>query len=239
MNAKTITPLAINSDQKLYVIQSGNSYRSVKFQAAENLCRQIAQLLHRNELMPSAGVTGTPAGYQLYLAAIKQWSESPLSNQTFFEFGTDPTVKKVIENLMHKDEMIRLMVGDPETGVDSCSEFEVVGFVGRSCGSMKVPLISEPGENFGGPISTSRVLRILRVRDGKELYRHPKYQTPNVSVKPEIYEKDRSYTWAGFHNGELVARFKKPYDAAEWAEFITGALPCKREHLQVPLRRAA
>lgn len=241
MNASTKPRVTINQDQRLYILHYAHGVSSLGFQRAETLCIQIALLLRRNDLMPSAGTTGTPAGYELYQAAISAWAASPQSRHTFFEIGTRHEVQEVLQRYMHKrDEMIRIMVGDPETGVDSCSEFEVVGFVGRSGGSMKVPLMCEPGEGGGGPIPTSRVLRIIRARDGKELFRHPKYQVPNITVTPQIsHGKDGNYTWAGFHDGELVARFKKGIEAAEWAEFLLGTLPCKREHLQALLRHAA
>jgi hypothetical protein len=241
MNASLKPRVTVNQDQRLYVLHYGHGVSCLGFLNAEKLCIQIALLLRRNDLMPSAGTTGTPAGYELYQEAISAWAASPQSRHTFFEIGTRQEVADVLKKYMQKNnEMLRIMVGDPETGVDSCSEFEVVGFIGRSGGSMKVPLIIEPGEDGGGPIQTSRVLRILRARDGKELYRHPKYQVPNITVTPHIsQEKDGSYTWAGFHDGELVARFKKGSEATEWAEFLMGTLPCKREHLQALLRHAA
>lgn len=105
--------------------------------------------------------------------------------QTDYHPDTDPRVKSIIDSHLaarNSGQGVRLKVhyGDPKTGqphgdVDS-------GYVGRSTGMQRVPLIINNSRSQGGsPISTHQVVKIestRKTRSGRPevLYQHPKYQ---------------------------------------------------------------
>lgn len=228
-----------NAEQQVFVIPESGGYSCFGFENAKTGSEQIAATLKRDDLLPVPEEYGTIAAYKRYRRAVEAWSLSVLSRSTYFQPGTDRSVRKVLEKFRGTNELLRLFYGDPDTGLDWCEENEVVGHIGRSTGPMRVPLLVEAGESGGSAILSSKVLRIIRVSDGKEHYRHPKYQLPVVSTAPCNEAEHPTYTWAGFRDGILVARFTSDYEAAEWAAFLTGRIPCKFEAIQKQIRFAA
>ena len=61
-------------------------------------------------------------------------------------------------------------------------EFDVVGTVGRSTGLLKVPLLVEPGEAAGTAILCAHVLALMDWDTGLPLYRHPRWQPPELRI---------------------------------------------------------
>jgi hypothetical protein len=165
-----------------------------------------------------------------------------VSNATHFHEKTAPAVKRVLEKCRINHDIVRLQMGDPETGRVWLEEMDVVGFIGRSSGTQKVPLIIEPllvskelsdvRSADGGPaLLEHHILRIVNVSTGVELYRHPKYEMPHFEVNPndndEAYKE--GYLWAVYHlpdrkklESQHVAAFKEYDDALEYVAFVSG-----------------
>ena len=83
------------------------------------------------------------------------------SNGTTYEDGTDPAVVQVLEwaRTMQPRIRIRIWYGDPQTGL-SWGDSEV-GYVGRSCGDLKIPIIVHNNRSTGGGhISERAIIRI-------------------------------------------------------------------------------
>ena len=83
------------------------------------------------------------------------------SNGTTYEDGTDPAVVQVLEwaRTMQPRIRIRIWYGDPQTGL-SWGDSEV-GYVGRSCGDLKIPIIVHNNRSTGvGHISERAIIRI-------------------------------------------------------------------------------
>lgn len=221
--------IKLNIEQSLYVIPCGEGHTCFGFENARKHCEQIAQALNRSDLMPTPEIFGNFEGYGLYEHAVKAWASSLESKKTYFDPGTDQKVQAVLEKYRQSQLMIRLFYGDPSTGRDSCEEWDVVGQVGRSGGSMKVPLLLVDGEHYGSPISSDRLLRIMDVQLNVDVYRHKLYKVPDIQIVPLVDLSLPEYKWAGHRDGVLCARFRSTYEAAEWQEFMTGRIACKRE----------
>lgn len=240
-NANKVT---LNVERNLYVIDCGGGYTCLGFTVAQATANAVADRLGRSDLRVSEMEFGTLLGYERYQQACAAWGNSVLRNTTWFAPGTDDKVRRVLERYRQHSprKLLRIFLGDPQTGRDWMGESDVVGFVGRSSGAMKVPLLIEPGESGGCAILTASIVRIMDA-DGRELYRVPNYQVPNVSLRPEDYQAPAKqgggvYTWSAYRDNELHARFESMYEAAEWAEFVTGRLAVRRSDL-VAERRAA
>ncbi len=112
--------------------------------------------------------------------------------------------------------------GNADTGEDWLDDFEVVGRIGRSMGPMRVPLLIEDGECGGGSLITNSVLRIQRLSDGKDLYRHPAYKTPEIEL---CSSKEKGYVADAVWDGRTEASFKTWEEAERWRAFMIGASP--------------
>jgi hypothetical protein len=171
------------------------------FENARKHAEQISTALSRPDLMPTAEMFGVLAGYELYQKAAYAWGCSLMSKKTYFDPGTDPRVQKVLEKYRQSEKLIRIFYGDPQTGRDSCEEWDVVGRIGRSGGLMKVPLLLADGENFGGSILTERVL-------SPWMFTRTKMFTVTLCIRANIRRslliEPAWYSWAGYRDNELI-----------------------------------
>jgi hypothetical protein len=138
-------------------------------------------------------------------------------NGTTYDDKTDPDVVKVLEAARESGTRIRLHYGDRETGRDWLEECEVNGTVGRSGGTVKIPLLIATSRSLGGGGILDRC--IVRITSkGRDLYRAPNYKVPTLRVVASIY-KDRPI---GVHEaGGGGANFKTEAAARRYiAKFV-------------------
>jgi len=211
--------VTLNTEQKLYVIATGGGYSCFGFDNARDHANQMAQLLNRADLSFTPNDYAALAGYRKYEAAVSAWSQSALTKQTYFDPGTDPKAAAVLESRRQAGGKVRLVLGDTRNGEAWLNEYDVVGKIGRSGGSLKVPLLVEDGESGGGAILTACLLNIIDWASGRTLYRHPAYREPELSLQPsDIPERP----WAVIHLNEVIARFKDMGKACAYIAFMRG-----------------
>ena len=110
-----------------------------------------------------------------------------LRNGTTYDDQTDPAVIYILETARLSGERLRWHYGDIQTGRDWLGEFETEGYIGRSCGTSKVPLCIRNSRSIGGgPISDYCIVKITarRGRGRVTLYQHPKYKQPCFTIQP-------------------------------------------------------
>jgi len=232
--------VTVNPDQKLYVIPCGDGYTCFGFDNAQRHTLKILAAVVSQErgnlkdldhpsvfsgieahpLNFTASDYGQISGYEKYLQACQLWT-SKFSNLTYFDPFTSPEVQRVLELYRHSRKPVRIFMGDTETGRDWMEENDVVGTIGRSSGSMKVPLLVPKGENGGCAILTACVLRIIDATTLKEVYVHPKYQAPDLSVQPDT--SVRKYTFRVDRDDQVQARFRTREQAYGYVAFMLGA----------------
>lgn len=103
----------------------------------------------------------------------------------FFNEGTEqPIMEQLLAYMnMNPRPRIRIFYGSTETGVDYCESDSVIGYIGRSFGAKKIPLLIKATNSSGGEmIKTSNIIRITI--DKKDVYKHPKYNC-NVDYKQD------------------------------------------------------
>jgi hypothetical protein len=157
-----------------------------------------------------------------------------LSKGTTYSANTPKKVISVLNALIHdKDNIIRVFFGDHATGRDWCEENDVVGYVGRSSGSQKIPLLLEPllnnygslmSSNGGGSLLDASIVRIINVTTGVELYRTERYEIPLFQVldEPDPALREEGYVTRVDREGKNWARFKTQDEAAEYVAFLQG-----------------
>lgn len=144
--------------------------------------------------------------------------------QTHFHAGTPLTVRRVLERARKTDSLIRVFYGDTKTGRDWAEENDTIGYVGRSTGIQKIPLLIErlrSGNGLtracgGGGILDHCVVRIMDVASKKDLYRHALYACPRF----ELAQVADTTLW------KRGLRFELHRDGTCWARFRTLEATC-------------
>jgi hypothetical protein len=203
----------------LYVLSDEGGHSQFGFENARDHTAQIAQLLGDPSLAFTEADFGQLSGYACYQRACEAWAASPLSKQTYFAPGTDPKVAKVLERCRKTGATVRVFSGDPKTGTDWLEEFDVVGTIGRSRGSQKIPLLLAAGESYGAAILTACIVRMVDWETGRDMYRHPLYQVPEFEL---VTGDDRKLPFAVLHEGAVHARFASKPAAMAFIAFLSG-----------------
>lgn len=241
--------VTINQEQRLFVIPSGEGYSCMGFDNVFKKLKQIVEFLYLKDewgllWQVDENEKGTIAQYALYLKAVSEVAKANIKD-TWFDPDTPFEVRRVLERYRRSENTLRIFYGDTKTGRDWMEENEVRGRVGRSNGIFKVPLMVEPGESGGPAMLDSCIVRMQDGRTGRELYRHPLYNLPEMEIrstegitvswhqgKPPKLLSEMGYThgvWVRDEKGEFSnhANFKSYGKACRYVAFITGESVCK------------
>lgn len=130
-----------------------------------------------------------------------------------FHAETSKQVQDMLTQLYMSKQRIRLYYGDTTTGRSWLDEHDIYGTIGRSTGSVKVPLlIYNSRSSGGGHILDHCVIRI----DTKHstLYKHDNFHTPVLTAddKGGVYLPD----------GSMHAYLGCAERASRYIDWITG-----------------
>lgn len=98
---------------------------------------------------------------------------------TAFEKLTNDKVIHKLNRLIHKDTRIKIVLGDPFTGKSWNETHDTTGYVRRSSGKLKVPILLYNKRSYGGgAILTANILQIsfANKNNGSRIYKHPRYK---------------------------------------------------------------
>lgn len=211
--------VTLNPDQGTYVIPSGAGYTCLGFENARAHAQQIADAMGDPSLAFTEGDFGQLSGYAKHERATQAWCQSSKAKDTYFDPGTSEAVRRVLERYRKSGDTLRIVLGDPETGRDWHEENDVVGTVGRSLGSMKIPLLIQKGERGGPAMLTRCIVRIIDWESQREVYVHPQYKMPVLAILPKA---DAQYPWEVTIDGETQARFADLGKAGAYVGFMRG-----------------
>lgn len=150
---------------------------------------------------------------------------SKVVNGTTYSDGTPDEVIRVLENARNwryrvhislgytTDEAAANGVGSKVVGQDWLEEFQSTGYIGRSTGTSKIPLMVHNSRSMGGgAILTDCIVRIRLAKGGRVLYKHPKYHHGKVTIRrtpvPLELSDGRTLTTEVLRDGEEQARFE-------------------------------
>lgn len=123
---------------------------------------------------------------------------------------------------------IRIWYGDTDTGRAWQEEYDVLGYVGRSMGTQKVPLLIFSRRSIGGgAILTEKIVRIDWVKGAHALYKHPTFSSgferARIGTTPPGRDWGSSRPFSVVNDdGEYVASFERETQARRWLEFMRG-----------------
>jgi hypothetical protein len=139
--------------------------------------------------------------------------EYKIINGTAYHINTPDRVVNILEQSLNskRGQRIRIFYGDEKTGRDWLEEHDTIGFIGRSTGSIKIPLLIKTSNSYGGgALLDDNIVKITI--DKTTVYQHPNYHTGSIEIK------DKSV----FVNGENVANFNTIIQAQNYVEFLKG-----------------
>ena len=107
-----------------------------------------------------------------------------------------------------RDTRIRVWYGDPVTGKSFDEIYDITGYVSRSGGMIKVPLLINNTRSMGGgAILCSCVVKVVETRSKKVLYQHPTFSQSVFTTRDRFVHKDGLNTFAELRTPEQAKRF--------------------------------
>jgi hypothetical protein len=147
--------------------------------------------------------------------------EYQIVNGTSYHAETPASVVEVLERARLSRTRIHVSYGDTGTGKDWLEEFDVSGYVGRSMGPVKVPLlIANRRSTGGGAILDHCIVRIRQSAGGRVLYQHPAYHFGALAIRPKAepvtLPDGRTLNIDVLRDGQLHAAFESVEKARRW-----------------------
>ncbi len=218
----TTQNVTLNNEQKFFVINFGNGYTCRGF---DNLFAELTQLAQALGMpTPKSEQIGTIDQYNQYQEAIKELRVRGGFKDTWFSPNTPLAVQSVLEKARKHDTVIRVYLGDTDSGRCWNEENDVIGTVGRSTGLMKCPLLIAKGDSGGGAILTNCIVKIQDAETGKTLYQHANFQLPEMTIAnvTDAMLLNKGYTNEVLFDGKTQANFKNVGKAAAYIAFMSG-----------------
>ena len=142
-------------------------------------------------------------------------------NGTSYDTRTPNEVVAILEKARQTRTRMHVSLGDTETGHDWLEENDVYGFVGRSTGTIKIPLLVHNRRSLGGPgLLDHCVVRIRTSQGGRILWEHPNYHHGNLEIRrktePLELSEGRVLAVDVLRDGEIHASFETFAKARHW-----------------------
>lgn len=110
-----------------------------------------------------------------------------IENGTSYDERTPNEVIRVLENARANRTRLHISLGDTTTGTDWLEECETHGYVGRSMGPVRVPLLVANRRSLGGgAILDHCIVRIRTAAGGRVLYQHPQYHFGDLEIRQKV-----------------------------------------------------
>lgn len=142
-----------------------------------------------------------------------------LKSGTCYHAETPKKVIKVLEEMLKTGTKVRIFYGDAKTGQSWHEENDVVGRIGRSTGTIKIPLLVSDGESGGSGLLDHCIIRI-DTHEGT-LYQHRKFRVGEMTLTKG---KTTGFPWEVFIDNVLHACFEKNPQAVRYMDFLLGNL---------------
>lgn len=137
-------------------------------------------------------------------------------NGTSYDARTPDEVVAVLEKARLNRQRVHVSLGEtegPQAGRDWLEEHSVHGMIGRSTGSIKIPLIVHNRRSLGGPgLLDHCVVKVRTAAGGHVLWQHPQYSHGVIQIRPKaeplVLEDGRTLRVDVLRDGQLQAAFE-------------------------------
>ena len=129
-------------------------------------------------------------------------------NGTTFHDETPIAVCNILNDAISSrlSKRIRIFFGDKETGKDRNEFYDNIGYVGRSTGLIKIPLMIHNTRSTGGGAILDHCIVKITV-DKKTVYQHPKYHCPIVIKGCSVIDTEDNKVIANCKDAEMAKRY--------------------------------
>lgn len=136
----------------------------------------------------------------------------------------DWRLKNVLTNLLHNQFRVRIFLGDPATGQDWEEEYDTMGYIGRTTGQHKIPILVNNSRSLGGrAILTNCIVKITYSTGNFILWQHPNYHHAVHTIRAcKVQCLEGDYLAEVLKDGEPYVHFKTILQANNWVDFIEG-----------------
>jgi hypothetical protein len=115
------------------------------------------------------------------IITFKDGKSYKMANGTYYSRMTSDEIINVIETAKRNRTRLVLDYGDVLTGKSWNEVYDITGRIGRSTGSIKIPILLHNSRSIGGgAILDHCIIKISESRGKKVLYKHPKYDLANI-----------------------------------------------------------
>lgn len=156
-------------------------------------------------------------------------------NGTSYDIRTPDEVIRVLENARQNRTRLHISLGETDNdrgklGRDWLEEFESHGYIGRSMGPIKVPLLVANRRSLGGGALLDHcIVRIRLSAGGRVLWQHPAYHFGTMEIRPKAepvtLPDGRVLTVDVLRDGELHAAFENMAQARRWVQKLGVVAP--------------
>lgn len=125
---------------------------------------------------------------------------------TCYSFETPDNLIFILERARINGTRLKVYLGDNKTGRDWGEESDKYCKIGRSTGSIKIPLsISNSRSHGGGGLLDDAVVKLIDTKTKIVLYQHPKYKPLTIDI---VASDLPEYSFNTIVNGKLYGRHK-------------------------------
>ena len=154
-------------------------------------------------------------------------------NGTSYDLRTPDEVIRVLENARLNRTRLHVSLGHTDgdrIGLDWLEEFESHGYIGRSMGPIKVPLLIANSRSLGGGALLDHcIVRIRQSAGGRVLWQHPAYHFGSMEIRPKAVPvtllDGRVLTVDVLRGGEVHAAFESVAHAHRWVRKLGVVAP--------------
>lgn len=142
-----------------------------------------------------------------------------MKNTTYHK-DTPERVQDILESARINHTRLRLHLGDTKTGELWLEEFDVAGYIGRSTGERKIPLLLNKSHSTGGPAILDKcILGIQDMVTKAWLYKNPIMKMPKLVI---VNTTDEIVPYEVHKKTEVIARFPEKKEAENYVNFMLG-----------------
>lgn len=149
-------------------------------------------------------------------------------NGTSYDARTPEEVIRVLESARQNRTRLHISLGETDNergkiGRDWLEENMVHGFIGRSTGNIKIPLLIHNRRSLGGPgLLDHCIVRIRTAASGRVLYQHPAYHYGRLEIRhkaePVELPDGRVLKVDVLQDGAIHASFETVEKARRWVQ---------------------
>lgn len=126
-------------------------------------------------------------------------------NGLFFHKQTPQEVRDAILRAYIARFRVRVFLGDTTTGECWLEENDVMGYIGRTTGNIKIPILVHNARSMGGTAILDHCIVRLTDTHGLMLYTHPTFHVPNLTVRGNSVLTDKG-TYANCDSSDEAHR---------------------------------